>query len=219
MFDYTSTTTTPMDSYNLRAEYGPSALDLRHNFTGFASYVVPKFTSHMERLTNGYQVNAIYSFSGGTPINILVGSNVSGTGENKDRPNRVIGVAPMAGRTETASTSSRTYQYLNRSAWVSPAGTTICYCYGNERRNSVYGPGFGDIDLSLFKHTPISEHVMTELRAEIFNIANQANFANPSASWSSSSFGALTQTRNGSSAPGLGQGEPRNIQFAFKVSF
>ena len=83
----------------------------------------------------------------------------------------------------------------------------------------MYGPGFGDIDLSLFKHTHITEHVNSELRAEIFNIGNQANFANPSGSLASSSFGVLTQTRNGSSAPGIGYGEPRNIQFAFKVSF
>jgi hypothetical protein len=54
---------------------------------------------------------------------------------------------------------------------------------------------------------------------EIYNIANQANFANPSGTVTSSSFGTLTQTRNGSSAPGLGQGEPRNVQLALKVSF
>ena len=83
----------------------------------------------------------------------------------------------------------------------------------------MQGPGFGDVDLSFFKHTPITEHINTELRAEIFNIANQANFANPSGTYTSSSFGLLSATRNSSSAPGLGPGEPRNIQFAFKVSF
>jgi hypothetical protein len=86
-------------------------------------------------------------------------------------------------------------------------------------RDSVYGPGFGDIDLSFFKVTPVTERVNVELRAEIYNIANQANFANPSGTVTSSSFGTLTQTRNGSSAPGLGQGEPRNMQFALKFSF
>ena len=29
----------------------------------------------------------------------------------------------------------------------------------------------------------------------------------------------FTQTKNGTSAPGLGFGEPRNIQLAFKVTF
>jgi len=73
--------------------------------------------------------------------------------------------------------------------------------------------------VSFFKVTPISERVSAELRAEIYNIGNQANFANPSGTVTSSSFGTLTQTRNGSSAPGLGQGEPRNMQFALKLSF
>ena len=83
----------------------------------------------------------------------------------------------------------------------------------------MIGPGFGAIDLSMFKRTPITERISTELRAEIFNIANQANFANPTGSITSSSFGVLNSTRNGSSAPGLGTGEPRNMQFALKVSF
>ncbi len=221
MFDYVSSTTTPENSYNLRADYAPSTLDLRNNFTGFASYVLPKFTNHLERFTNGYQFNAIYQFSGGTPINVLIGVNADGTGENKDRPNVVPGAARYAGKTEVDSSSARTYSYLNRVAWTSPCRTvtSICNTYGNEHRDSVTGPGFGSIDFSAVKHTRISEHVNSELRAEVFNIANQANFANPTASISSSSFGVLTQTRNGSSAPGLGAGEPRNMQFAFKVSF
>jgi hypothetical protein len=220
--DTASSATTPMNSYNLKADYGPSTFDTRNTLTGFASYALPKFTSRMTRLTQGYQFNALYTFAGGQPINILAGANISGTGENKDRPNRNAGVQPYATRVETTTSTTRSYSYLNKAAWTSPtAGSSnaVCYCYGNERRDSVYGPGFGDVDLSMFKRTHITERVNTELRAEIFNIANQANFANPSGSLASSSFGVLNSTRNGSSAPGLGTGEPRNMQFALKVSF
>lgn len=222
--DYVSTTTTPMNSYDLRREYAPAAFDTRNTLTGFATYTVPNFTTRLKRLTQGYQATTLWTFAGGQPINVLVGTNVSGTGENKDRPNVVQGVARYVSRSEltSASSSARTYSFLNRSAWVSPVagtGTTVCYCYGNERRNSVYGPGFGTVDVTLVKRTKITERLNSELRAEIFNIANQANFANPSGSISSSSFGVLTQTRNGSSAPGLGFGEPRNMQFAVKLSF
>ncbi len=221
--DYVSSTTTPMNSYNLRADYGPSTFDTRNTVTGFATYTLPTFTSRAKRLTQGYQATALFTFAGGQPMNILVGSNVSGTGENKDRPNVVPGAARYVTRTEltTTTSSARTYQYLNKGAWVSPAatGTTVCYCYGNEHRDSIYGPGFGTVDMTLLKRTKISERVSSELRAEIFNIANQSNFANPSASITSSSFGVLTQTRNASSAPGLGFGEPRNMQFALKLSF
>lgn len=219
--DDASSTTTPMNSLNLRQDWGQSSFDVRNTISGFASYVVPKFTSFAPRLTQGYQVNALYSFAGGQPINILVGTNTSGSGEaGRDRPNRVAGSQPFVARVTTASSTSRTYTYLNKAAWASPVTSgSVCYCFGNEVRDAIHGPGFGDVDLSFFKRTPITEHIGTELRAEIFNIANQANFANPSGTLSSSSFGLLSATRNSSSAPGLGPGEPRNMQFAFKVSF
>jgi hypothetical protein len=60
---------------------------------------------------------------------------------------------------------------------------------------------------------------MSELRVEIFNIFNFNNFANPAVNPSSSTFGLITNTRNGAAAPGIGYGEPFNIQFALKLSF
>ena len=81
------------------------------------------------------------------------------------------------------------------------------------------GPGFHRFDFSLFKHTPVTEKIMSEFRVEIFNIFNFNNFANPSVNPTSSTFGLITNTRNGASAPGIGYGEPFNIQFAAKLSF
>jgi hypothetical protein len=214
--DDSSSATTPQNSFNLRGDYGLSTFDVRNNFTGSARFVVPKFTNRVPRLTKGYEVNGLYVFAGGTPINILVGTNTSGSGEaSRDRPNRVLGVNARVARVTTATSTSRTYSYLNKNAWIAPVAGT----FGNERRDSVIGPGFGDIDLSFVKVTPITERVSTELRAEVFNIWNQANFASPSGTLNSSSFGVLSATRYSSLAPGLGQGEPRNLQFAFKVSF
>ena len=71
----------------------------------------------------------------------------------------------------------------------------------------------------MFKRTPVTERVMSEFRVEIFNIFNFNNFANPTVNPTSSSFGLITNTRNGSAAPGIGYGEPFNIQFALKLTF
>lgn len=55
---------------------------------------------------------------------------------------------------------------------------------------------------------------------ECFNLVNQANLANPSVSnINSSTFGRITNTRNGAGAPGIGVGEPRNVQFVLKLEF
>jgi len=215
-FDTVSSTTTPSNSYNLKADYGPSTFDTRNTFNGFATYDIPKFTHFAPRLTRGWQANALYTFSGGTPINPLLNTDNTHTDQFKDRPNVVADVAPYLGRKLITSATGRTYQYLNHAAFSTPALGT----YGTERRDQYYGPGLGDIDFSLFKHTQITERVTTEFRVESFNLFNQANFANPSvANINSGTFGTITQTRNGGSAPGLGYGEPRNVQLGLKVIF
>jgi hypothetical protein len=76
------------------------------------------------------------------------------------------------------------------------------------------------VDAALVKNTAIREGVSLQLRAEMFNLFNRTNLANPSVgTLSSSTFGRSTSTRNNSSAPGIGPGEPFNVQFAGKIIF
>jgi len=54
----------------------------------------------------------------------------------------------------------------------------------------------------------------------VFNLFNTINWANPGSTLSSStSFGVITNTRNANNAPGIGAGEPRNVQLAAKILF
>ena len=75
------------------------------------------------------------------------------------------------------------------------------------------------MDFSVFKTTPVTEKLRAEFRVEIFNLFNRTNYANPNTTFSSSSFGQITSTRNGGSAPGLGFGEPRNTQLGLRLIF
>ncbi len=203
--------TVPTDSYNLHDQRGSSTFDIRHMFTGFMTYDVPQLGKFAPRLTNGWQLNALLTFSTGQPINILAGTNVSGTGENQDRVD-VVG-NPFA---NVPVIPGPAVQYLNPAAFAKPALGT----FGDIGRNAYYGPGFGSVDFSVFKRTPITERISTELRVEIFNLFNRTNWANPTSSnlnLTSSSFGQLTQTFSNSTAPGIGFGEPRNTQLALKV--
>jgi hypothetical protein len=208
-----------MNSYNLHQDYGPSTFDNRHLLNGFVYYTVPQLFHALPRLTKGFQLNAIYTYSTGIPISPLVSTDVSKTDQLHDRPNVVAGVNPYTGLKLSSSTASgRQYSWMSNAggAFVTPAVGT----YGNERRDAYYGPNFRTIDFSLFKHTRVTEKVMSEFRVEIFNIFNFNNFANPSvSSITSSTFGLITQTRNGAGAPGIGYGEPFNVQFALKFSF
>lgn len=203
--------TVPTNSYDLKNERGNSTFDIRHIVTSFVSYQIPG-SKFVPLLTKGWQVNSLITLHGGTPLNILAGTNRSGTGENRDRVD-VVG-DPFAGFSPTIA-NSLAIQYLNKAAFANPAVGT----FGNIGRNALYGPGFGAMDFSVFKSTPITERIRAEFRVEIFNLTNRTNYANPNTTYSSSSFGQITSTRNGGSAPGLGFGEPRNTQLGLKLVF
>lgn len=231
--DDVSSNVTPMNSYNLHQDYGPSTFDNRNLINGYIYYTVPQLGHFLPKLTKGFQLNAIYTYSSGVPISPQYSTNVDGTGELKDRPN-YNGTNAYAGAVlSNSSTSGRQYRYLTiaNGSFTCPGGVSttsnpaacpgngITGTYGNERRNAFTGPNFRYVDFSLFKHTPITEKIMSEFRVEIFNIFNFNNFANPAVNPTTSTFGLLTNTRNGINAPGIGNGEPFNIQLALKFSF
>ena len=224
--DDASSSATPTNSYNIHQDYGPSTFDARHVVTGTVFYSVPQLFHAMPRLTRGWQTNALLTYSTGLPLNPLLSGDRSVTSQGKDRPNVVAGVNPYIGDVvlDTSTASGRTYRFLQKNTGNAYFAAPPIGTYGNAQRDGYYGPKFRTVDFSVFKHTPISEKVMTELRAEVFNIFNFNNFAQPSvsgigAATTSDSFGRITATRNNGGSPGLGVGEPFNVQFAFKVTF
>lgn len=201
----------PANSYNLRREYGPGTIDLAHIFTGYVNYDLPTLASKAKRLTGGWQFGALFQATTGAPIDILAGVNRSNSFDNRDRVD-VVSKPVLGVQAPAAPGGAR--RYFNADAFALPAIGT----FGNIGRNALRGPGFAAVDFSIFKNTSITERIKTQFRMEIFNLFNRANYANPGVSLNAAtSFGLITNTRNGSGAPGLGQGEPRNIQLALKL--
>jgi hypothetical protein len=202
--------TNPTDSRNLRLDFGDSAFDVRQTFTSYITYEVPTW-SGPKWLTKGWQLNSLISLYTGLPFTVYAGTNVSGTFEGKDRVN-VVG-NPYA--TSQALTNGYV-QWLNPAAFAFPANGT----FGNEVRNSLRGPGFADVDFSIFKTTNITERVKAQLRIEMFNIFNRTNLPVPNATRSSGSFGHISDTIGDSNgATGIGAGEPFNVQLGLKIIF
>jgi hypothetical protein len=209
----------PQNSSNLGGDYGNSDFDVRHTFNGYIVYEVPKFTDRMKLLTGGWQGNAFITAFTGTPVAVKLGSpDNSQTGEFQDRPNRIGN--PANGLTRqlfTPATAGATpyVQWFTGTAFAaSPLGT-----FGTMQRNSVTGPAFATADVAVVKNTYIHEGINLQLRAEMFNVFNRTNLANPSGTLSSSTFGRSTTTRNNGGAPGIGPGEPFNVQLAGKIIF
>jgi len=209
----------PQDSTNIDGEYGSADFDVRHTFNGYIVYEVPKFTDHATYLTRGWQGNAFITAYTGTPFSAKLGStDNSGTGEFQDRLNQIGDPKAGLNRQLVRPAGATPYvQWYTGSAFqLAPAGT-----FGTTARNAFRGPGFATVDAAVVKNTYIHEGINLQLRAEMFNIFNRMNLANPSLSGSptGSSFGRSTNTRSNSGAPGIGPGEPFNVQLAGKIIF
>jgi hypothetical protein len=205
----------PQDSFNFKGDYGPSDFDNRNIFVGSLSYQVPG-SSHLQALTKGWELNSLMTFHGGLPFSVYSSSDTSGTNDGNQRANLVPGVSPYAGFRK----GGVGLDWLNPAAFVdAPAGT-----WGTTGRNEFYGPGYGDVDFSVFKNTHIWERVTTQFRVEMFNLFNRTNYAPPlndfDPNYSATNALALYTTIGSfNGAPGIGAGEPYNTQFALKIIF
>ncbi len=204
----------PQDSNNFKAEYGPSDFDQRNIFTGLISYNVPG-PNTLKLLSNGWQLNSLLTFHSGIPITVLSATDTSGTGDGVQRANLVPGVNPYAG----ARKEKIGADWLNANAFATPDTGT----FGNSRRNEFVGPGYSDVDFSVFKNTPITERVNTQFRVEMFNLFNRYNFGSPGGinpNTVSASSLQISQTLDSwNSAPGIGAGAPFNTQLSLKIIF
>jgi hypothetical protein len=83
-------------------------------------------------------------------------------------------------------------------------------------RNVFTGTGYADVDLSVIKNISIGERWKIQLRAEMFNLFNRINLASGAGSVGSNGYVSDT-IGDFNGAPGLGPGEPFNMQLAAKI--
>ena len=80
--------------------------------------------------------------------------------------------------------------------------------FGNLGRYISGGPGFPNLDGSLFKKIPLRERVGLEIRAEAFSLTNTAQFGNPDTGLGNANFGKVK-----------GAGGARSVQLGAKITF
>jgi hypothetical protein len=202
----------PLNSYNLKAEYGNADFDTRHNFTAAWVYAIPGASWGPKILTHGWQLTSLWSFHTGQPFNITGGTQ---------RPGLDLIANPFSGVSHNFSAAAGGEPWVNSAAFCVP-GAAGCTGptdpMGNLSRNKYYGPSFKDVDFSVFKNIPITERVKIQLRAEMYNLFNRINLASGAGSVGSNGFVSDT-IGDFNGAPGLGPGEPFNMQLVGKIIF
>jgi hypothetical protein len=202
----------PQNLNNIKAERGSGSGDVRQNFTFNLLYEVPLGEGHRflgsglgSKLASGWRVSTLGILRTGVADTVYIGTNTFGNGDFiNQRPDCVAGIDPYA-HPQTIS------DWLNPAAFSMPAAGT----FGNCGRNTVYGPSFRNVDLSVLKETKLGESRNIEFRAEFFNIFNHPAFAQPDTTFGTPGFGEIFNTLGRT----LGAGTSRQIQFALRFSF
>jgi len=200
----------PQDSYNLDAEWGPAYYDARHRWVTSATAELP-FGPGRRYLTEGvwsrvlgdFQVAGILSMQSGFPFTVNLRGDTAGIGAGTGgifvRPNPVPGVDPYLPKSEWANG-----RYLNPAAFAAPPAAA----FGSVGRNSVVGPGFTNVDLSIVRAVRLGSRVRLDLRAEAFNLLNRRNYTIVGRILNDPTFGRL-----------LSQSDPRQWQFGARLTF
>jgi hypothetical protein len=191
---------------NFNLTYGNSAFDARHRLAAEYLYQIPDWGFHHlpSRITKGWTLAGVTSLQTGFPIalsdsgfhSLQCNANVSNFG-CWDRPDLVGSIKIFS--------NPRNVQTLNNAAGVPHSGNyyfdpsalkiEALGTIGNAGRNLFHGPGINNTDFSFYKDTTITEKTKLQLRVDLFNAFNHAQFNNPSGNVNSTLFGRVTTTR------------------------
>lgn len=198
----------PVDPFDFSLDRGNSSLDHRHIFVLSGIWDLPfgkgrpfanNVGNKVDRVIGGWQLNFIQTAQTGQHFDVQ--ANSPGSGSTRAD---IIG-DPFAGTNSDL--------FLNAAAFAPPAASVTNLAgnkifVGNLSRNAFTGPDLLVTNLSIFKTTPITEHLKVQFRADFFNAWNHVNRLVPNNNISQGGFGTFD-----SAFP------PRTIQYALKLIF
>ncbi|MDR5728406.1 MAG: TonB-dependent receptor [Terriglobia bacterium] len=153
----------------------------------------------VDALIGGWYFNYIYTYQSGQPF--TVGCPTATTSDFGCNANRVPGQNPYAGPHNVT-------QWLNPNAFAKPPAAVSIgqtdYSPLGGGSQQVRGPGFYNLDSSVFKTFSTGKGTTLQFRVETFNTFNHAQFSNPGQLnfTNLKNFSNITGTRN---TPRLGQ--------------
>ena len=212
-------------------ERGPSDFDVRHNFSAAITYELPypKLNKFIDAILKNWAVDGIYRAQSATPIDLIASSSFNTAGQLvNQRPDLTLGI-PLYLDDPNAPGGRK----FNNTLDPSRPGCKGPFCLpptsrqGTLGRNVLRGFPLYQTDISLRRQFGITERLKLQLRADVFNVFNTPNFADPTNTLSSGTFGLSTAMFNRGLNSGLGTGfnpmyqvgGPRSIQLSAKFQF
>jgi hypothetical protein len=173
------------------------------------------------RIVDGWQLSAITQAQSGNPISIVTNQTTFTGVNNALRPDLIGDPTVIGSPTQWFANSVCDPRIAGSctpsSVFALPVSANGVFHFGNLGRNAILGPGFGNTDFSVIKNLRLAGDSRVQLRLEIFNVFDQANFGQPNriAVAGGTAFGVISNTR----FPTGDSGSARQVQLAAKFLF
>lgn len=211
------------NGYDLNADYGPSAMDVRHSLNFVGVYDLPfghgrayggSANGVLDAVLGGWKLATSAILYSGLPVTIFGpdNSNTNNAGWGFSRANQY---RPMIIHDRSLADWFGTDQSADNSTNC-PANGACAYgdaaqnTFGTAHNSTQRAPGYRSVDASLFKDFHLwSESRVLGFRADFFNFFNIASYGNPDNGIDDSNFGAISSVRS----------QERHIQLGLHYTF
>ena len=245
---------TTQNPLNFGQDRGNNAFDVRHSMNMSVLYALPVKLKNklVNNALGGWEIGGILNARTGLPVDLtmsrpdvawqnpatgaftaanpgggiaVINNPGGGAFRNNRRPSVIAGVNPYM-------------QGADKRLFLNPAAFSIPQPgqFGNLGRFALHGPGLAQFDFTLHKRFNLTERQNIEFRAEIYNLLNRANFANPPAQlaaalgtgnnqlqpgtpYTGAAAGSAFGIFNGTVSRDVGLGAQRQIQFSLRYNF
>lgn len=164
--------TTVMDPFHPERDWALADFHVEHAFTANFGYELPwggNLPGPARALLAGWQVSGIFTATSGFPFTVSSNNRLTHPlNRGLARPDLIEGgnANPILGGPD---------RYFDPTQFV-PQRRGF---YGNVGRNTLIGPGFAKLDLSVMKNFKLGGQRTVQLRVEGFNVTNRTNFGLP----------------------------------------
>jgi len=171
------------NAYDPAANYGLSDGNAANTLVGQVVYELPvgrgrryAVPRYVEPVVGGWRVSTLLQWHSGTPFTPVIQSGIATAldpGLSSSISNGSTLYPDVVGNPGVSHRSNA--MWFNPAAFTNPAPGT----FGDAGRNILTGPGFTNVDFSVAKEFALYESVKLEIRADMFDVFNHINWANP----------------------------------------
>jgi hypothetical protein len=212
------------DPWNLRGDYSNEQFQYRNKWLIYYVYELPvgrgrkwlgNTNKYVDGALGGWRVSGITTYHTGDALSPSFENPGTEIGWYATRPDRVPG-ALYTGQA-TGHDTVDGVQWFSPAAYAPPQP----WHYGNASPYSIFGPGFGDWDVSVMKSfkLPKGEANRLEYKMDFFNLPNHYNLGDPNLGVADTRDGGTPDPTTGKIYGGAGAYQPRLIQIGLRLVF